>query len=118
MRCVRVERFYTPLLEEGLEDTSEMISQHNNERIADYTRQVLIIRPIGAKLIPVMEFSREYQPVVKDRFKQFICYHRKNISDDACSSDSEHSIDVEKAAEKGEIGGQYMEESSSELEDD
>ncbi|KAK2945073.1 hypothetical protein BLNAU_20018 [Blattamonas nauphoetae] len=105
IRRVRVLHFRVPLLEEGLEDTAEMVSLHSNEPIADYARQVLIIRPIASKLIPLMKFPDEYQPDVSSRFKEFQIYRMKEY-DDACSSDGEKPIDVEKAAEKRAIRGQ------------
>ncbi|KAK2948831.1 hypothetical protein BLNAU_16174 [Blattamonas nauphoetae] len=113
MRRVRVLHFHHPLLEEGLEDAAEMVSHHNNAPIADYAKKVLIIRPITAKSIPLMKFSREYRPNVSRRFKDF-SNGRRYDGYDACSSEAETPIDVEKEAEKRAIHGQYREESSSE----
>ncbi|KAK2955093.1 hypothetical protein BLNAU_10024 [Blattamonas nauphoetae] len=113
MRRVRVLHFHHPLLEEGLEDAAEMVSFHNSDPIADYAKKVLILRPIAAKLIPLIKFRREYRPNVSRRFKEFRSNGENNY-DDACSSDDEIPIDVEKEAEKRVIHGQFREESSSE----
>ncbi|KAK2958588.1 putative Ribosomal RNA small subunit methyltransferase [Blattamonas nauphoetae] len=115
MSRVRVLHFHVPMLENGLEDMAEMVSFINHDSLSDYARQVLILRPIAAKLIPLMKFSREYRPNVSRRFKEFHS-NRRYKSCDACSSDATIPIDVEKTAEKRAIRGQYKEESSSELE--
>ncbi|KAK2950900.1 hypothetical protein BLNAU_14202 [Blattamonas nauphoetae] len=114
MRRVRVLHFHHPLLEEGLEDAAEMVTFHNNEPIADYAKQVLILRPIASKLVPLMVFPDEYQPAVKALFKRFDCYYPDNEYDEACSAEAKTPIDVESAAENRAINGQYKEESSSE----
>ncbi|KAK2947368.1 hypothetical protein BLNAU_17688 [Blattamonas nauphoetae] len=117
MRRVRVLHFHHPLLEEGLEDAAEMVSFHNNAPIADYAQHVLILRPIGSKLIPLMKFHREYRPNVSRLFTEFHPSRRDEDDDYALTSDDETPIDVEKAAEKRAIRGQENEESSSEDED-
>ncbi|KAK2940592.1 hypothetical protein BLNAU_24506 [Blattamonas nauphoetae] len=115
MRRVRVLHFHHPFLEEGLEDAAEMVSFHNNETIADYAKEILILRPIGSKLIPLMKFRSEYWPNVSRRFKEFRSI-KMNSDDDGCSSDAEYPIDVEKAAEKRARRTRYRKTSSSEHE--
>ncbi|KAK2940463.1 hypothetical protein BLNAU_24635 [Blattamonas nauphoetae] len=97
------------------EDAAEMVSFHNNETIADYAKEILILRPIGSKLIPLMKFRSEYWPNVSRRFKEFRSI-KMNSDDDGCSSDAEYPIDVEKAAEKRARRTRYRKTSSSEHE--
>ncbi|KAK2955209.1 hypothetical protein BLNAU_9761 [Blattamonas nauphoetae] len=62
MRCVRVLRFHHPLLEEGLEDAAEMASFHNINPIAFYALQILVLRPIAVKLIPLIKLESFSEP--------------------------------------------------------
>ncbi|KAK2939902.1 hypothetical protein BLNAU_25187 [Blattamonas nauphoetae] len=111
LRPVRFDCFYKPLLEAGIEDTSERILQHNNEWIANYAGSVLITHSIGSHFIPVMEFPNAYQPVVGPVFKLFVprpeydVLNAYNPLDDfrdddfvpiTCSPDPVHALDKER----------------------
>ncbi|KAK2960717.1 hypothetical protein BLNAU_4372 [Blattamonas nauphoetae] len=117
VRRVRANRFLVPLLEEGMEDLTEMTMKHSNKEIAKITQQGFIDHPLSPKLIPLVRFPQSCQPVVSDKFPNF----HTNCSEGEtliCSDEERTPIDVEKKAEERAIKGRSDEESAESSNED
>ncbi|KAK2950542.1 hypothetical protein BLNAU_14536 [Blattamonas nauphoetae] len=104
VRRVRVNRFFVPILEEGMEDLTEMNMKHSNTEIAKIAQQDFIDRPLNPKLIPLAYFPQSSQPDVADTFTNFF-KNQDECESLYCSSEERTPIDVEKEAEERTLKG-------------